>query len=116
MILILAFVKGGRTCHDTAKCIQHNEIIGYYEWWTLSYRYRPLIGQISPDSYGHLEVECCDRLGLCSVEYKNAVVQRKDEIIEFCNRILTKLFWDKSFYNKVEGKRRSMGIYLNPGE
>ena len=44
------------------------------------------------------------------MEYKNAVVQRKDEIIE-----LTKLFWDKSFYNKVKGKRRSMGIYLNPG-
>lgn len=37
--------------------------------------------------YGHLEVECCDRLGLCSVEYKNAVEQRKEEIIEFCNKI-----------------------------
>ena len=37
--------------------------------------------------YGHLEVESCDRLGLCSVENKNAAEQRKDEIIEFCNKI-----------------------------
>lgn len=37
--------------------------------------------------YGHLEVQCCDRLGLCSVEDKDAVEQRKDEIIEFCNKI-----------------------------
>ncbi len=37
--------------------------------------------------YGHMEIECCDRLGLCSVEYKEAVEQRKDEIIEFCNKI-----------------------------
>ena len=37
--------------------------------------------------YGHLEIECCDKLGLCSVEYKDAVEQRKGEIIEFCNKI-----------------------------
>lgn len=37
--------------------------------------------------YGHLEIECCDRLGLCSVEYKNAVEQENNEIIEFCNKI-----------------------------
>lgn len=37
--------------------------------------------------YGHMEIECCGRLGLCSVEYKEAVEQRKDEIIEFCNKI-----------------------------
>ena len=37
--------------------------------------------------YGHMQIECCDTLGLCSVEYKEAVEQRKDEIIEFCNKI-----------------------------
>lgn len=37
--------------------------------------------------YGHFEIECCGRLGLCSVEFKEAVEQRKNEIIEFCNNI-----------------------------
>ncbi|MBD5450426.1 MAG: flavodoxin family protein, partial [Lachnospiraceae bacterium] len=37
--------------------------------------------------YGHLEIECCDSLGLCSVENKEAVEPRKCEIIEFCNKI-----------------------------
>ena len=37
--------------------------------------------------YGHLEIACCGRLGLCSVEYKDAVAQRKDAIIEFCSKI-----------------------------
>lgn len=38
--------------------------------------------------YGHLEIKCCGGLGLCSVEYKDSVEQRKDEIIEFCGKIL----------------------------
>lgn len=38
--------------------------------------------------YGHLEIACCGSLGLCSIEYKEAVEKRKNEIIEFCNRIL----------------------------
>lgn len=37
--------------------------------------------------YGHMEIECCDRLGLCSIENKEAVKPRIPEIIEFCNRI-----------------------------
>lgn len=37
--------------------------------------------------YGHLEVECCGKLSLCSIENKEAVQKRKNEIIEFCNRI-----------------------------
>jgi hypothetical protein len=37
--------------------------------------------------YGHLEIECCDSLGLCSVEYKEAVEARKGEIVEFCGKI-----------------------------
>ena len=38
--------------------------------------------------YGHLEIECCDKLGLCSVEFKENVEDRKDEIITFCDNIL----------------------------
>lgn len=37
--------------------------------------------------YGHMEIECCDSLGLCSVEYKEDLDCRKEEIIEFCNQI-----------------------------
>ena len=37
--------------------------------------------------YGHLEIACCGSLGLCSVEYKEAVEPRKVEIIEFCEQI-----------------------------
>lgn len=38
--------------------------------------------------YGHLEIECCGRLGLCSVEYKEDVETRKYEITTFCENIL----------------------------
>ena len=27
--------------------------------------------------YGHLEIDCCGSLGLCSVEYREAVEERK---------------------------------------
>lgn len=37
--------------------------------------------------YGHLEIERCGNLGLCSIEYKEAVAPRKNEIIEFCKMI-----------------------------
>ncbi len=38
--------------------------------------------------YGHLEIESCDKLGLCSVEYKEDAAARIDEITDFCNMIL----------------------------
>lgn len=38
--------------------------------------------------YGHLEIEPCGSLGLCSVEYKEAVAARTDEIKAFCDTIL----------------------------
>ena len=38
--------------------------------------------------YGHLEIESCSKLGLCSVEYKEDVAARIDEIKAFCNAIL----------------------------
>ena len=37
--------------------------------------------------YGHLEIESCASLGLCSIEYKEDVEPRKQEIIDFCNKI-----------------------------
>ena len=37
--------------------------------------------------YGHLEIECCGSLGLCSVEYKEEVAGRREEIIAFCENI-----------------------------
>ena len=37
--------------------------------------------------YGHLEIECCGRLGLCSVEFKESVKDREAEIADFCRQI-----------------------------
>ena len=37
--------------------------------------------------YGHLEIECCGHLGLCSVPDKEAAEGRKDEIQSFCRMI-----------------------------
>lgn len=45
-----------------------------------------IIGSIE-HFYGHLEIECCGRLGLCSVEFKEAVKDREDEILTFCEQI-----------------------------
>lgn len=45
-----------------------------------------IIGSIE-HFYGHLEIECCGRLGLCSVEYKEAVKDREEEIFDLCDRI-----------------------------
>ena len=46
-----------------------------------------IIGSIE-HFYGHLEIEPCGSLGLCSVEYKEDVTKRTDEIKEFCESIL----------------------------
>ena len=45
-----------------------------------------IIGSIE-HFYGHLEIECCGSLGLCSVEYKEAVESREGEIKSFCESI-----------------------------
>ncbi len=37
--------------------------------------------------YGHMEIECCGHMGLCSIEYKNDVEPRRSEIIGFCKDI-----------------------------
>ena len=37
--------------------------------------------------FGHLEIECCGRLGLCSVEFRNDVEAHAQEITDFCKSI-----------------------------
>lgn len=37
--------------------------------------------------YGHLEIECKDSLGLCCIECKDDLENKKEEIIEFCKMI-----------------------------
>ncbi len=134
------FCKGCRICHNTAKCIQHDDVdkvMGNYEWadiiilvspsywadipgqfrvfidrctpwcnthephasiksgkkgYSVALRTGPSMGECNriiesiEHFYGHLEIECCGRLGLCSIENKEAVALRRNEIIEFCNR------------------------------
>lgn len=135
------FCKGCRSCHNTAKCVQHDDvdkIIEQYEWadiiisvapsywadvpgqfkafidrctpwcnthephaaiskgkkgYSVALRTGPsmrecdrIIGTIE-HFYGHMEIECCGRLGLCSIEHKDDVESRKAEIVDFCNNI-----------------------------
>ena len=136
-----SFCKGCRSCHNTAKCILHDDvdkIIEQYEWADIiisvapSYwadvpgQFKAFIDRCTPwcnthephaklsagkkgysivlrtgpsmpeceriigsieHFYGHMEIESCGKLGLCSVEYKEAVEARKAEILEFCNKI-----------------------------
>ena len=34
--------------------------------------------------FGHLNIPCCGSLGLCGVEYREAVAGRRQEILDFC--------------------------------
>ncbi len=140
----IGFCQGCRTCHNTAKCVQHDDIdkiIEQYEWADIiisvspSYwadipgQFKAFIDRCTPwcnthephatissgkkgcsialrtgpsmkecdriiesieHFYGHMEIECCDKLGLCSVEYKESVEQRRNEIMDFCNRVFLK--------------------------
>lgn len=137
----IGFCKGCRACHNTAECVQHDDVdkvIGYYEWADIivsvapSYwanipgQFKAFIDRCTPwcnthephavissgkkgysialrtgqsmkecdriiesieHFYGHLEIECCGRLGLCSVEYKEAVKEHIDELMCFCDNI-----------------------------
>lgn len=38
-------------------------------------------------AYSHLEIECTGHLGLTSVEYKEQVESKKQEILNFCKTI-----------------------------
>ena len=45
-----------------------------------------IIGSIE-HFYSHLEIECTGHLGLTSVEYKEQVESKKQEILNFCKTI-----------------------------
>ncbi len=135
------FCRGCRICHQTAKCVQCDDvekIMEIFEWadriilvapsyWAdIPGQFKSFIDRCTPwcnthephaslskgkkgyavvlrtgpnmkecnrliesieHFYGHLEIECCGSLGLCSIEYREAVESRKNEIIEFCKRI-----------------------------
>ena len=74
----------------------HRTLPAGKEGYTIALRTGPgmkecerIIGSIE-HFFGHLEIECCGSLGLCGIEYKEAVESRKDEIIAFCGKILTR--------------------------
>ena len=46
-----------------------------------------IIGSIE-HFFGHLEIQCSGHLGLCSVEYREAVEARQEEIEAFCRMIM----------------------------
>lgn len=48
-----------------------------------------IIGSIE-HFYGHLEIESCGKLGLCSVENKEDAASKINEIKEFCRMVLKK--------------------------
>lgn len=135
------YCKGCRSCHNTAKCIQKDDvdlIIEQYEWADIiisvapSYwadvpgQFKAFIDRCTPwcnthepharisggkkgyaialrtgpsmrecnriiesieHFYGHMEIACCGSLGLCSIEYKEALETRMDEVRDFCSSI-----------------------------
>ena len=136
-----SFCKGCRSCHNTARCVQADDIalimaefdsadvivsVAPSYWADIPGQFKAFIDRCTPwcnthephatiksgkkgysvalrtgpsmreceriigsieHFYGHLEIECCGSLGLCSVEYKEAVGPRKAEIVDFCKNI-----------------------------
>lgn len=137
----IGFCKGCRTCHATARCVQHDDVdkvmalfdeadiivcVSPSYWADIPGQFKAFIDRCTPwcnthephaslrggkrgyaialrtgpgmrecqriiesieHFYGHLEIARCGSLGLCSIEYREDVEARKDEIIEFCHRI-----------------------------
>ncbi len=136
-----SFCKGCRSCHNTARCVQTDDIdlimaefdsadvivsVAPSYWADIPGQFKAFIDRCTPwcnthephaalksgkkgysvalrtgpsmreceriigsieHFYGHLEIECCGSLGLCSVEYKEAVGPIKAEIVDFCKTI-----------------------------
>ena len=135
------FCKGCRTCHSTAKCVQHDDfdlLINEFEkadiiisvspsyWADVPGQFKAFIDRCTPwcnthepharlskgkkgysivlrtgpnmkecerliatieHFYGHMEIESMDRVGFCSIEFKEAVAGIKNDIIAFCKKI-----------------------------
>ena len=136
-----SFCKGCRSCHDTAECVQHDDIdliMAEFEaadiivcvspsyWADIPGQFKAFIDRCTPwcnthephaslcsgkkgyaialrtgpsmgecqriigsieHFYGHLEIECCGSMGLCSIEYKEALEPHIAELIGFCEKI-----------------------------
>ena len=69
--------------------------------------------------YGHLEIECCGRLGLCGVESRADVPPRLPEISGFCGEIRRQTPGEKScgavVYTDVDGMRKYLLIRSRKG-
>ena len=137
----IGLCKGCRSCHNTAKCVQSDDVDNIIElynradiiisvapsyWADIPGQFKVFIDRCTPwcnthephasltsgkkgyaialrtgpnmkecdriiesieHFYGHMEIECCGRLGLCSIEHKDDVESRKAEIVDFCNNI-----------------------------
>ena len=135
------FCKGCRTCHATAKCVQHDDfdrLIAEFEksdriicvspsyWADVPGQFKAFIDRCTPwcnthephaslskgkkgysivlrtgpnmkecerlistieHFYGHMEIESTDRIGFCSIEYKEAVSGIKPALVDFCKKI-----------------------------
>lgn len=137
----IAFCRGCRSCHNTAKCIMTDgaqQLMAEFEdadvivcsapsyWADVPGQFKAFIDRCTPYSnthephaslsagkkgyavvlrtgpnmkecerliqtiehfYGHLEIQCCGSLGLCSVENIEALLPRAQELREFCKGI-----------------------------
>ncbi len=137
----IAFCKGCRSCHSTAKCVMTDgaqQLMDEFEqadiiicaapsyWADVPGQFKAFIDRCTPYSnthephaslsagkrgyavvlrtgpnmkecerliqtiehfYGHLEIQCCGSLGLCSVENREALLPRAQELREFCKGI-----------------------------
>jgi multimeric flavodoxin WrbA len=136
-----SFCRGCRSCHATAKCVQHDDIdlimddferadvivcVSPSYWADIPGQFKAFIDRCTPwcnthephaslssgkkgyaialrtgpsmgecqriigsieHFYGHLEIECCGSLGLCSIEYKEALEPHILELKDFCTKI-----------------------------
>lgn len=71
----------------------HAKLTGLKKAYTIALRTGPSMKELervisSIEHFcSHLEIESVSRLGLCSIEYKEDLEKRKNEIIDFCNII-----------------------------
>ena len=71
----------------------HASLSGSKKGYAIALRTGPSIGECQriigtiEHFYGHLEIECCGSLGLCSIEYKEALEPHISELEDFCDKI-----------------------------
>lgn len=74
--------------HDPHATLSHGK-----KGYCVALRTGPSMGECSKiiqsieHFYGHLEIECVGSIGLCSIECKEDVDKRRNEIVDFCSKI-----------------------------